>query len=241
MARTTNQYFNVLGVKGEQRLVEDLIIEAIRINGMQVYYVPRTLVKEDAIFGEDTLSRFEKTFPIEMYFDNPGEGFQGDRFLISKFGMEMRDTASFVVSRRRFNEVVLYDNFNAMPQTDQSLPLAAWNAQHGAKTASTEVRPMNGDIIYMPLTNDLFQIMNVDHESVFYQIGYRYIWRIAVQKFDYSAETISTGIPGIDRVQEFFDNVDSVANDPSANNDVLIEEGKKIINTQEKNVFGDPV
>lgn len=226
MARTVSQYFNQTGAKGEQRLIEDLVIESIRINGMEVFYVPRTLVKADPIFGEDPLSKFEKVFPIEMYFDNPGEGWQGDRYLISKFGLEMREQANFVVARRRFNEAVRYDGYNAMPIT---------------KLSEKEAKPKAGDLIYLPLTNDLFQINFPEHESVFHQLGYRYIWRIDVQKYDYSHETIATGKPEIDRVQQFFENVDSTENDPLANNNDLEEEGKEIIDTSEKNVFGDPV
>jgi hypothetical protein len=226
VTRTVSQYFNQIGAKGEQRLVEDLIIESIRINGIEIMYIPRTLVKADPIFGEDPLSKFEKVFPLEMYFDNPSEGWQGDRYLISKFGLEMREQANFIVARRRFNEVVRYDGFNNMPIT---------------QLTDKEVRPKEGDLIYMPLTNDLFQIQFADHESVFYQLGYRYIWRIDVQKYDYSHEKINTGVPQIDRVQQFFENVDSTVNDPLAENNELKKKAKEIIDTTEKNVFGDPV
>ena len=226
MARTISQYFNQIGAKGEQRLVEDLIIESIRINGMEIFYVPRTLVKLDPVFGEDPLSKFEKYFPIEMYFDNPSEGWQGDRYMISKFGLEMREQANFIVARRRFNESVRYDGFNAMPNT---------------KLQIKEERPKPGDLVYLPVTNDLFQINFAEHESVFHQLGYRYIWRLDVQKYDYSHEKMKTGKPEIDRVQQFFENVDTAASDPLAQNDQLQKEGKKIIDTTEKNLFGDPV
>jgi hypothetical protein len=161
-----------------------------------------------------------------MYYDNPQEGWQGDRYIISKFGLEMRETANFIVSRRRFNETVRYDGFNAMPIT---------------RLSTQEERPKPGDLIYLPLTNDLFQISFAEHESVFYQLGYRYIWRIDVQKYDYSHEKMKTGKPEIDRVQQFFENVDSASNDPLAQNDELQKEGKKILDTTEKNLFGDPV
>jgi hypothetical protein len=226
MARNVNHYFNTLGGKGEQRMIEDLIVEAIRINGMKVYYIPRTLVKKDPVFGEDPLSKFEKSFPIEMYFDNPSEGFGGDKYIISKFGLEMRETANFVVSRRRFNQQVKYDGYSAVPQTTYTL---------------NEARPMEGDLIYVPLTNDLFQINFSEHESVFYQVGYRYIWRVDVQKYDYSSEQFSTGVEEIDRVQDLFENLDSVANDPLADNEVLKERANTNLDKTEKNVFGDPV
>lgn len=226
MARNVNHYFNTLGSKGEQRLVEDLIVEAIRINGMKVYYIPRTPGKQDPVFGEDPLSTFDKTFPIEMYFDNPSEGFGGDRYLVSKFGLEMRETANFIVSRRRFNQSVKFDGYSAVPNTNYTLG---------------EARPMEGHLIYLPVTNDLFQINFSEHESVFYQVGYRYIWRVDVQKFDYSSEKFSTGIKEIDRVQDLFENVDSVTNDPLADNNTLKDRAVTNLNTTEKNVFGDPI
>lgn len=226
MARTVSQYFNQIGAKGEQRLVEDLVVESIRINGIEVFYVPRTLVKTDPVFGEDNLSKFEKVFPIEMYFDDPGQGWQSDRYIISKWGLEMREQANFVVSRRRFNEAVRYDGFNNLPIT---------------QLTDKEVRPKNGDLIYLPLTNDIFIINFADHESVFYQLGYRYIWRINVQKWDYSHEKMKTGKPQIDRVQQFFENVDSTANDPLAQNTDLLEEAEEIIDTAETDLFGDPL
>lgn len=225
MARTVNHYFNQLEAKGEQRLVEDLIIEAIRINGVKVYYIPRTLVKEDPIFGEDPLSKFEKAFPIEMYFDDPSSGFKGDRYMISKFQLEMRETANFIVSRRRFNEAVKYDAYNAIPNTTYT---------------ATEVRPMEGDLIYFPVTNDLFQINFSEHESVFYQLGYRYIWRIDVQKFDYASEKITTGIPEIDRTQDIFENLDSTSQDPIADNDHIKNDATDILDWSETNPFGEP-
>jgi hypothetical protein len=225
MARNVSNHFNTLGSKGEQRLMEDLIIESIRINGMKIYYVPRTFVKLDSLFGEDPLSKFEKVFPIEMYFDNPGEGFGGDRFMVSKFGFEMRETASFIVSRRRFNEAMRRDGFNAMPQTTAT---------------AQEVRPLEGDIIYLPLTNDHFEIKEVEHESVFYQVGYRNIFRLDVQKWDYSSETINTGVPEIDRVQEVFENLDSVANNPLADNNYVKDKVSQILDVTETNIFGDP-
>lgn len=242
MARTVNHYFNVLGGRSEQKLVEDLIIESIRINGMKVYYIPRTLVKFDQIFGEDPLSKFEIAFPIEMYFDNPSEGFgASDRYFISKFQLEMRETANFVVSRRRFNEAVLSDGFNAMPHSSQAQALQVWNDMHKVASRSTEVRPMEGDLIYMPLTNDLFQISQSEHESVFYQIGYRYIWRLNVTKYDYSSETFDTGVAEIDVVQDIFENLDSVEKDPLADNEILKERAETNLDRSEKNVFGDPI
>lgn len=225
MARNVSNYFNTLGSKSQQRLYEDLMIESIRLNGMKVYYVPRTYVKLDSLFGEDPLSKFEKVFPIEMYFDNPAGGFGGDRFLMSKFGFQMAETASFIVARRRFNEAMKHDGFNCMP-----------NTQYTAQ----EVRPMEGDIIYVPLTNDHFELMKSDHESTFYQAGHNTVYRLDVQKWNYSSEQVNTGIPEIDRVQDVFENLDSTDNDPLADNDHIKDEASTVLDWSESNPFGEP-
>jgi len=238
MSRTISQYFNQFGSKNEQRLVEDLIIESIQINGMKVYYIPKHLVAFDALFGEDPQMEFLKYYPIEMYFDNPN-GFEGDKDILSKFGLELRDKANFICSRRRFNQAVRYDGSNALPNTTYT---------------ETEVRPMEGDLIYMPLTNDCFQIQFADHESVFRQLGGLYIWRISVQKFDYSHEKIQTGLPEVDRVQDLFGgevsfdpnafdpafDADELANDPIADNALLKHEGTTLLDFTEENPFGEP-
>jgi len=237
VSRTVSHYFNNVNAKNEQRLVEDLLVEAIRITGLDIYYIPRTLVKVDPIFGEDPLSRFEKSFKIEAYFDSP-QGFEGDKDIISKFGIELRDKANFIVSRRRFTQAVKHDGYSALPNTSMT---------------ATPVRPMEGDLIYFPLTNDLFQIQYADHESVFHQLGGLYIWRITVQKYDYSHEQITTGIPDIDRVSDLFDSAasfvetgfddafaqDEVA-DAIANNEVIREQATEVLDFSEDNPFGEP-
>jgi hypothetical protein len=158
----------------EQGLYNDLIIEAIRNYGMDVYYIPRTNDKLDLLFGEDVLSKFESSYLIEMYFESV-DGFAGDRNFLSKFGLEIRKQANFIVSRDRFIQEV---------QTDPGVP----------------VRPREGDLIWMPLTRDLFEITFADHEAIFWQLGKVYVWRLLVEKFKYSSERISTGINEIDNI-----------------------------------------
>jgi len=164
--------------------MEDLVIESIKMYGVAVHYIPRTFVKLDRLFGEDVLSQFDKTYPIEMYFDSVS-GFEGDRNFLSKFGLEIRKQANFVVAKRRFTQVVKYDG--------------AWSIPRNAQD-DDPVRPMEGDLIYFPITNDLWEIRFVDHESVFYQLGNFYIWRLTVEKFVNSSETINTGVPEIDEL-----------------------------------------
>ena len=242
MSRNVSQYFNNLGAKNEQRLVEDLIIESIKIMGQKVYYIPRSYgnadTNFDSIFGEDPMSSFTQTFPIEMYFDQP-QGFQGDLDILSKFGMEMRDSTSFVCSRRRFTQAVRYDGYNNIPQTTYTKNANYVNEQQTQYVAN-EVRPLEGDLIYLPVTNDLFEINKADHESVFHQLGALYVWRITVHKFAYASETISTGIPQIDRVDLVKNNMDTTGLDPVADNAEIKTEATTLVDFSELNPFGEP-
>lgn len=173
----TNPYLNHLGFTNtnEQLLYNNLIQEAIRNYGMDVIYIPKTISKLDLLFGEDVLKKFEKYYPIEMYFESV-DGFSDDRNFLSKFGLEIRKQANFVVSVDRFSQEVQDD-------------------------PSVAVRPNEGDLIYMPLTRDLFEIVFVDHEAIFWQLGKVFVWRILVEKFAYSSEEINTGIPDIDTIE----------------------------------------
>lgn len=170
----TNPYLNHLGFTNtnEQLLYNNLIQEAIRNYGMDVIYIPKSTQKLDLLFGEDVLRKFEKHYHIEMYFESV-DGFSGDRNFLSKFGLEIRKQANFVVSVDRFSQEV---------QEDPSI----------------SVRPNEGDLIYMPLTKDLFEVVFADHEAIFWQLGKVFVWRLLVEKFAYSSESISTGITDID-------------------------------------------
>ena len=144
MAR--NVYFNDK-VRSEQNLYEDIVIESLKIYGQDVYYLPRDIVAEDKIFGDDIPSRFNSSYKIEMYLENI-EGVDGEGDLFTRFGVEIRDEATFVVSRRRWTQTVARMDNNV-----------------------TSVRPLEGDLIYLPLTNKLFQINFVEHEHPFYQLS----------------------------------------------------------------------
>ncbi len=185
-----NHYFNNFHNKAEQHLVEDLIVESIKMFGMMVLYVPRDFVKLDRLFGEDTQAAFTKTYPIEMYFDSVS-GFDGERSILSKFGLDIRKQANFVVSRRRFDEAIKFEGPYAVPISTATM---------------TEVRPREGDIIYLPMTNDLWEIEFAEHESVFYQLGKNYIWRITVHKFVKAGEKFNTGVGAIDKIGAKYQN-----------------------------------
>lgn len=175
---TTNLYFNNHAFSGEQNLIEDLIIESIRIYGVDCYYIPRTVVDEDLVFGEDTLSKFDDAYLIEMYIKSV-DGFEGEGDFLSKFNIEIRDEMVLTVSQRRFGEEV-------------SL----------ADTTKDIGRPAEGDLIYFPLNKKVFEIKFVEHEAVFYQMGSLQTYDLRCELFEYSHERLDTGITEIDSIED---------------------------------------
>ena len=173
---STNVFFSK-GTPNEQHLYEDLAIEAIQIYGHDVFYIPRTLVNKDELFGEDDLSRFDDAYGIEMWMETQ-EGYEGERELVSRFGLEIRNETTFVVSRRRWDNTVSSDA-NLIVNT----------------------RPDEGDLIYMPTVKRLFEISFVDHDDPFYQINNLPVYKLYCRTFEYSSEILDTGIDAIDSIE----------------------------------------
>ena len=173
---STNVYFSK-GTPNEQHLYEDLAIEAIQIYGHDVFYIPRTLVNKDELFGEDALSRFDDAYGIEMWMETQ-EGYEGEKELVSRFGLEIRDETTFVVARRRWDNTV---------SSDANLIVST--------------RPDEGDLIYMPTVKKLFEISFVDHDDPFYQIDNLPVYKLYCRTFEYSSEVLDTGIDAIDAIE----------------------------------------
>ena len=173
---STNVYFS-RGTPNEQHLYEDLAIEAIQIYGHDVFYIPRTLVNKDELFGEDALSRFDDAYGIEMWMETQ-EGYEGEKELVSRFGLEIRDETTFVVSRRRWDNTV---------SNDANLIVSS--------------RPDEGDLVYMPTVKKLFEISFVDHDDPFYQINNLPVYKLYCRTFEYSSEVLDTGIYAIDDIE----------------------------------------
>jgi hypothetical protein len=175
----TNFYFNNFPanqITSEQLLVEDLVIESLGINGMDVYYLPRTSGDSvDLLYGEDTLKQYTSAYPIEMYMENV-TGMEGEGDFMSKFGLEIRDEVTLLVSRRRFGSTV------------------------------NQLRPLEGDLIYIPLVQNFFEITFVENENdqaMFYTLGRGrggnvYVYALKMKQFVFSSELISTGNSEID-------------------------------------------
>ena len=177
----TNFYFQNgggIGQTGEQRLIEDLIIESLKIYGHDTYYLPRTIVNKDDIFDEDALSRFTQAYPLEMYLENV-QGFEGQGDIFTRFGMEVRDQATFVLAKRRWEDMV----------TRQG------------PDVSRKARPVEGDLIYFDRTKSLFEIKYVDFQNPFYQANQIYVFKLTCELFEYSSEDLDTGIATIDAIE----------------------------------------
>ena len=169
-----------IGNQAEKTLYEDLIVEGLKIYGHDVYYLPRTLVNRDLILGEDTSSKFDDSYMIEMYFETT-EGFAGQRELINKFGLEIREDTTFVIAKRSWQNQV--DN-----------PM----------TQIVEGRPNEGDIIYFPLMNSFFEIQFVEDQQPFFQLGNLPVYKLRVTRWEYSSEEISTGVGEIDVAEDTY-------------------------------------
>ena len=176
---SVNLYFNNFPanqITSEQLLVEDLVIESLGINGMDVYYMPRSSRDSvDMLYGEDTLKTYTSAYPLEMYLENV-TGMEGEGDFMSKFGLEIRDEVTLLVSRRRFGFTV------------------------------NQTRPLEGDLIYIPLFQNFFEIIFVEHENnqaMFYTLGRGrggnvYVYALKLKQFVFSNEIIETGISEID-------------------------------------------
>ncbi len=156
--------------------MEDIVIECLKIYGFDTYYIPRATVNEDDILGEDVLNKYSSAYPLEMYMQNV-TGFEGDGDLLTKFGVEFRDTATFIVSRRRWDEVI---------------------ARSGDAVLTT--RPAEGDIVYFPLTKAFFEIKRVESTDPFFQVGKLYVYKLQCELMQYSSEVFDTGVSEIDNI-----------------------------------------
>jgi hypothetical protein len=174
--------FFLQGSKGEQGLVQDLINEQLRMYGVEVYYLPRKYVTEKTIIKEVIESKFDSTFPIEAYVENY-EGYADNSSILTKFGIQATNEISLIISKERFELYIA-------PLT-KNLP--------NIKLSS---RPKEGDLIYFPLGDRIFEIKYVEHEKPFYQLQKNYVYHLRCELFRYEDEIIDTGVDEIDDVLE---------------------------------------
>ena len=172
---TTNFYFNNFSNSQEQVLIEDLVLESIRVYGHDMYYCPRTLVAKDDIYGEDTLSEYKTAYYIDLYIKNV-DSYEGDGNFLSKFNLEIRDQMTLTVSVRNFmNEVGNLEMID---------------------------RPQEGDLVYIPMLDRLLVVKYVNKNPVFYQMGAIQMYDLVCEMFEYSSERFNTGIAAIDNIEK---------------------------------------
>jgi hypothetical protein len=214
-------YFDNFNNYGEQDLIESLVVESISIYGHTVYYLPRTLVTKDDIYGEDKLSTYNELFEFDMYIKS-FDSYEGDGTFLSKFNLEIRDSATFSIARRSFGNEI------AAQRPDIQ-------------------RPREGDLIYSTMMKKMFVIKYVNQTAIFYQMGDLQIWDISCDVWEYSNERFTTGNPEIDSIEELY----SVANvtdenvfeaamlDVFATNKEFQEEGSGILDWSNVDPFSE--
>ena len=184
-----------------------MVIESIKIYGLDCWYVPKKLIEKDKIYGEDSLSEYNKSYMVEMYVKNV-EGFAGEGDFLSKFNVEIRDQITLTIARRTFENEVQYFEFGY-------------------------TRPREGDLIFLPLNNKVFQIKFVEHEPVFYQMGALQMYDLKCELFEYSNEIMNTGFEAIDDLESNYSAAMNTFAILTENNfEITMEDGYSLVNEE---------
>ena len=212
---------NLSSIATERTLYQNLIKEAIQIYGHDVYYMDRQSVNEDTLFGEDTTNQFNTQHPIEMYVED-GEGYAGDKEIMTQFGLENRNEITFVVSKERFQELDRQVQIESSTDTtggsilletgtiDQSEDSSILSTVSGDNnfyiiqdTAATDSdRPLEGDLVFHPVLTKVFEVSFVDHDEPFHQLDNNPVYKLRCRQYEYSQEVIDTGIAEIDAIED---------------------------------------
>ena len=211
---TSNQH----ALTTEKNLYADLIAEAIQIYGHDVYYLDRTLVAEDTFLGEDSLSKFNTQSKIEMYVENSGGGYAGERELMTQFGLQNLSEVTFVVSKNRFRDITKQFTIESGTDTltgsilledgtldsdEVDIPSSYESGYLISEASSTDAdRPQEGDAIYHPILGKLFEINFVDHDEPFHQLDNNPVYKMRCRTFDYGSEVLDTDIAAIDAIED---------------------------------------
>ena len=218
MAR--NRYFNqYTPVKQEQSLVEDLIIESIKIYGVDGYYLPRTHVNLDKIYGEDASMLFDDALEMELYVKS-FDGFAGQEDFLSKFGLQIDESVTFVISQKRFTQslktsIITEYSYNML--TEDGDELLSNRNDVSEYDYETIVRPREGDMIWIPMFSSLYEIKFTQNIENFFQLGKLYTYEIRCDRLEYSSERIDTDVTEIDEIEDQY----SLSN---TNNEKLLDE-----------------
>ena len=205
----TSTYFNHFSSNTEQSLIKDLITEAIKIYGHDMYYLPRSGVNKDATLNEWEYSEFNAAIPCEFYIKS-SSSFEGQGQLLEKFGLQIKDQLTLQISVASFEEFI-------QPITSES-------------------RPLEGDLIYIPMIKALYEINYLDKAVTFFQLGSLQSYDIVLELYESNNDKFATGIPEIDTV---YTAINDIVNDPFDQGDDLETEGEAILDFTEKNPFTD--
>ena len=209
---------NQAAITTEKNLYADLIAEAIQIYGHDVHYLDRTLVAEDTFLGEDSLSKFNTQAKIEMYVENTGGGYAGERELMTQFGLQNLSEVTFVVSKNRFRDITKQFTIESGTDTlsgsillesgtldsdEVDIPSSFEGGYLISEADSTDAdRPQEGDAIYHPILGKLFEINFVDHDEPFHQLDNNPVYKMQCRLFEYGSEILDTDITAIDAIED---------------------------------------
>ena len=203
MAR--NRFFNqYTPVKQEQSLVEDLIIESIKIYGIDGYYLPRTHVNLDKIYGEDASVLFDDALEMELYVKS-FDGFMGQEDFLSKFGLQIDESITFVVSQKRFTQSLktsLITEYSYNILTEDGDELLSNRNDVSEYDYDAIVRPREGDLISIPMLKGIYEIKFTQNIENFFQLGKLYTYEIRCDRLEYSSERIDTDVADIDAIED---------------------------------------
>jgi|TARA_B110000977_G_scaffold30323_1_gene39810 hypothetical protein len=219
----TNAFFRNIDNTYEQNLIDDLVIESIQIYGLDVKFITRLHANVDEILNEDDLPTFDQYYDFEVYIKNV-DGFEGEGDFLSKFGLQIRDSITFTVAIRTFERFV-------------------------TREKDTRIRPLEGEMIFLPLNGKMYKIQHVEHESIFYQSGSLQVYDMRCELAEYSGETFDTGYFEIDN---YFTDIDTSANtvtsltalnivDPLADNLAFEDQADDIIDFSEMDPFSENI
>ena len=212
---------NSTSIQSEKNLYSDLVKEAIQIFGHDVYYIDRTTVAIDNVLGEDSLSKFTSQVPIEMYVENAEGGYEGEKELMTQFGLENRNELTLVVHKERFQDLTKQLQIETGTDTtggsillesatiDQSdnfseLETITTGSDFYILTETDAVstdRPLEGDLVFHPILGKIFEVSFVDHDEPFHQLDNNPIYKLNCKQYEYSSEAIDTGILDIDSIE----------------------------------------
>tara|TARA_E500000331_G_scaffold354491_1_gene407607 strand:- start:14 stop:1018 length:1005 start_codon:yes stop_codon:yes gene_type:complete len=209
---------NVAAIATEQNLYRDLVVESIQIYGHDVHYLDRTLVNEDSILGTDSLSKFTTQAKIEMYMEDSGGGFAGEQELMGQFGLQNLSEATFVVAKKRFQDLTKQITIESGTDTlggsilledgtlDSGTVEASASFESGylisEATSTNSDRPLEGDLIFHPILSKLFQINFVDHDEPYFQLDNNPVYKLRCRLFEYSSEVLDTDVSAIDAIED---------------------------------------